>query len=167
MPAVIRQLPFFKRLGVRFGVFIFRLLILTLRVKMDDKTRAFFAQQPRRSLCLIWHNRLALALSAFIRVGKGIPLTGLVSASGDGAVLAEVMHAFGIRTVRGSSSRRAVEAAKELLTEMAAGRNAVITPDGPRGPLYQVKEGTAEIGRAHAQAVYVVGLNCQNVWQLK
>ena len=143
------------------------MIILTLRVRVTPRGREFLASRPASNLFLIWHNRLALALAAFSHVGNRILLTGLVSASGDGAILAEVMHAFDIQTVRGSSSRRAMEATRELMDVLAAGRNVVITPDGPRGPMYTVKDGTAQFGRGHTQGIYVLGLNCSSVWQLK
>ena len=127
----------------------------------------YLSGNPRGTLILVWHNRLALALAALWRVGKKIPLTGLVSASGDGAVLAEVMGAFGVNTVRGSSSRRAVEATRELLAALQAGRNGVITPDGPRGPVYTVKEGVVELANAHARGLYVVGLNSSDCWKMR
>jgi hypothetical protein len=167
VPAAVRQLSFFSRLGIRIAVFFFRLIILTLRLRVTPRGREFLAAQPASSLFLIWHNRLALALAAFARLGEEIPLTGLVSASGDGAILAEVMHAFNIQTVRGSSSRRAMEATRELIAVLAAGRNVVITPDGPRGPMYTIKEGTAQVGREHAQGIYVLAFNCTRAWQLK
>lgn len=144
----------------------FRLLILTLRIRLTPAMRQFLAEQPQSCLILLWHNRLSFALATFARVGKGIPLTGLVSASADGAILAEIMHAFGIQTARGSSSRRAAPATRELLAALEAGRNVVITPDGPRGPVYTVKAAAAELGSAHARAIYVVGLNCDRTLRL-
>jgi lysophospholipid acyltransferase (LPLAT)-like uncharacterized protein len=146
---------------------LFRVLIWTLRIRLSDRTRAFVAENPTSNLILIWHNRLALALASFYRKGGGLPLTGLVSASGDGAILAEVMHAFGIETARGSSSRRAMEATRELFVSLDAGRNIVITPDGPRGPIYTVKSGAADIGSDHAKAVCLMSFNCKRCWRFK
>jgi lysophospholipid acyltransferase (LPLAT)-like uncharacterized protein len=149
------------------GAIFFRLIILTMRVRLTPRAQEFLSSKPKSCLVLIWHNRLSLALAGFSRKGRRIPLTGLVSASGDGAYLAEVMHAFGVQTARGSSSRRDMEATRELIAAIDAGRNIVITPDGPRGPIYTVKTGAVEVGRGHAKAICLVGLNCNRVWQLK
>jgi lysophospholipid acyltransferase (LPLAT)-like uncharacterized protein len=167
VPAAVRKLSFPKRWAIRAGTILFRLVILTLRLKVTRRGQEFLASPPASGLFLIWHNRLAFALSGFSRLGKGIPLTGLVSASNDGAILAEIMHLFHVQTVRGSSSRRAMEATRELIAVLAAGRNVVITPDGPRGPVYTVKDGAAQIGRDHATAIYVFGFNCKEVWTIK
>jgi len=165
--AAVRKLSFFSRWWLRTGTILFRLVILTLRLRVTPRGWEFLDSNPTSNLFLIWHNRLAFALAGFFRLGRKIPLTGLVSASNDGAILAEIMHTFKIQTVRGSSSRRAMQATRELIAVLEAGRNVVITPDGPRGPVYTVKEGTAQIGREHAKAVYLFSFNCQRVWRIK
>ena len=165
MPPAIRQLTFLQKLGLSCGIFVFRILSLTLRVKFSPAMRGVLGNSPRQHLFLLWHNRLALALIAFSKIKTPLPLTGLVSASGDGAMLAYLMRAFGIRTARGSSSRRSVEGARELLQALDDERNIVIPPDGPRGPRYQVKEGSAAIAADYAKGVFVVGLVCSRFWQ--
>ncbi|MGZ4986124.1 MAG: DUF374 domain-containing protein, partial [Chthoniobacterales bacterium] len=52
-----------------------------------------------------------------------------------------LVERFGHSTVRGSSSRKGVIALRQLVDELAAGTNVLITPDGPRGPLYEVNQG--------------------------
>jgi lysophospholipid acyltransferase (LPLAT)-like uncharacterized protein len=163
----IRKLPFFKYLGVMIGVFVFRLLILTLRVRATPRAKALLGGTPRATLLLLWHNRLALALVTAQKKFRRLNLTALVSASHDGAALALIMKSFRIRTARGSSSRRAVEATRELISALAQGRNVAITPDGPRGPVYQVKAGTAELAASHTSSVYIVGLKASRFWQLR
>ena len=163
--AIIRQLNFLQRLGLSCGIFLFRLLALTIRVKFSPAMRQVLDSGPQRHLFLLWHNRLALALITFSKIKTPLPLTGLVSTSGDGAILAYLMRAFGIRTARGSSSRRSVEGTLELFQALSDERNIVITPDGPRGPRYQVKEGTVTIARDHASGTLVLGLTCSRFWQ--
>jgi lysophospholipid acyltransferase (LPLAT)-like uncharacterized protein len=163
----VNKLSFWKRIGVRVLAMGYRLAIRTIRIRMTDRTRAFLAEQPRGALFLFWHNRLLLAVAGFWKYGKSIPLTVLTSASKDGAIVEVAVEVFGIETVRGSSSRRAFEATRELFAAMGEGRNLVITPDGPRGPIYTVKMGTAQIATSHAPAIYLFGFNVDRCWQLK
>jgi lysophospholipid acyltransferase (LPLAT)-like uncharacterized protein len=157
-----------NRVIIRAGVFFFWFINLTLRVRISARARGLMAlQSPTSSLFLVWHNRTLLAFSGFCRFGNNIPLTVLVSASGDGAFVAEVIHAFGLQSARGSSSRRAFEATRELISALEAGRNILITPDGPRGPIYTVKPGAADVGRGYARAIYLLGFNCSSAWHLK
>jgi lysophospholipid acyltransferase (LPLAT)-like uncharacterized protein len=165
--ATVNHLSFPKRIAVVSIAFAFRLIIWSLRVRITQRARDLIASRPTSSLIFMWHNRMLLGLCAFQRVGRSVPLTVLVSASRDGAIVAAVLRAFGMQSVRGSSSRRAVAATRELLQRIGAGRNVIITPDGPRGPIYSVKQGTADLTRRHAPAIYILGLKCSGVWQLK
>lgn len=151
-------------MGISIGIFFFRLLALTIKVRLTPATHEIVLSNPRAHLLLLWHNRLALALIAFARVKNKLPLTGLVSASRDGAALALIMRSFAIQTARGSSSRRASEATRELLAALKDGRNIVITPDGPRGPIYSMKEGTATIAANHASGTLILGLSVSASW---
>lgn len=163
----VGSLPLAKRILISIGILWVRLLGWTIRVELSPRAMALLKERPSGTLFLLWHNRLALALIAFSRYGRHLPLTGLVSSSRDGAILAQVMHAFGIETVRGSSSRRAVEATRELFAALQKGRNIVITPDGPRGPCYKMKEGTSQIAQAHASATYLLGLHVSSSWKAR
>ena len=166
MPASVKNLPLPKRLGIQAGLWLFRLITATLKVRISPSFKEFANAKPHSAVVLLWHNRLALALATFRRVCPHLKLTALVSASGDGAALSTVMDWLGIATVRGSSSRRAVEATRELLEVLQAGSNVVITPDGPRGPVYVLKEGAAELARTQTPVTYLVGFRCSRAWTL-
>ena len=74
-----------------------------------------------------WHQRQVL----FTYTHRSRDISVLVSRSRDGEVIAETMRLSGIPAVRGSSSRGAASAARELLDVLAQRRMAAITPDGP------------------------------------
>jgi lysophospholipid acyltransferase (LPLAT)-like uncharacterized protein len=78
----------------------------------------------------------------------------LVSASRDGEKLAHILAAFGLRCVRGSTSRRGQQALVELTRLAQDGYLVGITPDGPRGPKYRVQEGV--ISLAHVSGAMVL-----------
>ena len=68
-------------------------------------------------------------------------LVGLISASHDGGVLARTLRYFNVEAVRGSSSRRGAQALLELTSWTERGYAIAITPDGPRGPRYEIRDG--------------------------
>jgi lysophospholipid acyltransferase (LPLAT)-like uncharacterized protein len=74
-------------------------------------------------------------------------LAALVSASKDGGFLAAILERFGVQPVRGSSSRRGAQALLELTSWADRGYNLAITPDGPRGPRYQVQPGAISLAQ--------------------
>ncbi|MEO7932082.1 MAG: lysophospholipid acyltransferase family protein [Chthoniobacterales bacterium] len=129
-----------KRVAGFIASFI-RLLALTIRVKIEDPN-GFLAGPPSGpAICIVWHNRiLGLVIAGFPRTGL-VPMTVLTSPSRDGELLAQVMHQFGLQSVRGSSKKRGAAALLELREHFRAGRTLIITPDGPRGPIYTLSPG--------------------------
>jgi len=123
-------------------VLILRILMLTLQVRLDDRAGFTRGVHPRGYVFVCWHNRIIGMLAAFRKFyGKRKGAVVLTSASGEGTVLAQIVAAFGIGAVRGSSSRNGMEAARELTKTLRSGKDVVITPDGPRGPRYKLGPG--------------------------
>ena len=91
----------------------------------------------------------------------------LISRHGDGRIIAAVMHALGIGSVAGSSSRGAVEASRELLLRIKAGDHISITPDGPRGPALLAKPGAIKIAAASGAPIIPLALGADRVWTFK
>jgi len=131
---------------------------------------ALLAQPSREPVIFsIWHNRLAAALIFNQRCGKryvgGKPMAAMVSASRDGGFLARVLELFGIEPVRGSSSRRGPQALREFATMAERGFDLVITPDGPRGPCYQVQDGVVHTAQLTGLAVVPVSFHLN--WKVR
>jgi lysophospholipid acyltransferase (LPLAT)-like uncharacterized protein len=98
-----------------------------------------------------WHNRLAFSVllyREFARHHNFSPkLAAIVSASKDGGVVARILEHFGVQPVRGSSSRRGAQALLELTSWLERGYDVAITPDGPRGPCYEVQHGAISLAQ--------------------
>ncbi len=92
-------------------------------------------------IAALWHNRLLLISFALKKFLPQRPGAGLVSASRDGDLVADLTQRFGFEVVRGSSSRLGASAILELSNVLATGRDILITPDGPRGPAYELGPG--------------------------
>lgn len=71
----------------------------------------------------------------------------LISASNDGEIVAKAAESMGIMSIRGSSKRRGVAASLELIEKIKEGNYAAIMVDGPRGPVYKVKDGIINIAK--------------------
>jgi hypothetical protein len=132
-----------KRLGARLVVALLRLSIKTWRRVWLDT--AVYPESAGPVIFCVWHNRLPLALASYdASIRARWPADGLsamISASRDGSFLSAVAEAFGVKPIRGSSSRRGPQALLEATTWMEKNYSIVITPDGPRGPMYHVHEG--------------------------
>ena len=91
----------------------------------------------------------------------------LISASRDGDLLADLVRRFGFDVVRGSSSRRGAAAMLQLADVIRRGRDAVITPDGPRGPAYQIGGGIVFLAQKSGAAVVPIHMEYESCWRLK
>jgi len=122
----------------------------TLRREWRDRS-GLLAGTTQPVIFCVWHNRLALSLliqrDYVQKLQPARRLAAIVSASGDGAMVARVLEHFDALPVRGSSSRRGPQALLELTRVAAQGRDLAITPDGPRGPRYVVQEGVIAIAQ--------------------
>ena len=72
----------------------------------------------------------------------------MVSSSADGEIISQAANAVGIKTVRGSVSRRGVHASLELIKAIKEEDYCgIITIDGPKGPNRVVKKGIIELAK--------------------
>lgn len=71
----------------------------------------------------------------------------LVSKSKDGELLTALLKKWGFNVYRGSSSSGGKLAVKEIIASVDNGNSVVITPDGPRGPLHEIKNGALIISK--------------------
>jgi len=132
-----------ERLLALTGAAILRALFATLRIRFEDLAGILAEQSPNPSLLCFWHNRILGITFAFDRLypKNRLGVTVLTSPSRDGEILAQLVAAFGMGSVRGSSSRRGSRALLELVRLIRIGRDIAITPDGPRGPKYSLGPG--------------------------
>ncbi len=124
---------------------LIRCLAATIRFELDDGSCQLKDAMRGRTIFSIWHNRLALSLMMYrryvVRFARERRLAAMVSASRDGGLLARVLEHFRVEPVRGSSSRRGPQALREMISWAERGYDLALTPDGPRGPCYQVQDG--------------------------
>lgn len=98
-------------------------------LEMDKKGQNF--------IYAIWHNQQAFLLYPF----RGTKVCSLISLSKDGEYIARVLPKFGMKAVRGSTSKGGFSALRALIDISQAGYHPMLTPDGPRGPVYKAQPG--------------------------
>jgi lysophospholipid acyltransferase (LPLAT)-like uncharacterized protein len=107
-----------------------------------------------------WHNRQIgiLALAGLLE-----PVKVLVSRHGDGEIIARIVSRFGIGSVRGSSTRGGAEAFRQLVTQTHSSHIA-ITPDGPVGPRYRLKDGIIALAASTGRRICWVSFGVDRAW---
>jgi hypothetical protein len=158
-----------QRLGAFLLFISLRALLLTVRCRMKACSDFFSPGAPAPAIFCIWHNRLATCVKVLDQHRRphnaGAGMAALVSASKDGAFLARTLEWFGVQPVRGSSSRRGGQALLELTSWAKRGHDLTITPDGPRGPCYQVQEGIASLAQVTGLPIVPVAMNLN--WKIR
>lgn len=147
---------------------LMRLLLWTCRVQVEGVEQ--FCQLATKEKCMLalWHNRLAIAPFILNRYTPRFIYAALVSASRDGEILSTIVHSYqNGRTIRVSHQAR-YQALRTLVRHVEERKEIVIiTPDGPRGPRYEVKPGLA-LAALEAQAhIVVFNWQAKRYWQLK
>jgi len=107
-------------------------------------------------LLSFWHDQLFLIVFGYPRKGAKL----LISASKDGELLARTMKFFNHEAVRGSSSRGGRAAFKEMLELSRESVDIVLTPDGPRGPRHELKDGIIQLARLSGRPVIPMAFVC-------
>lgn len=138
----------------------------SLRFELSPDDLRNYMKKDEPVAIVLWHNRLFLAAEIVRRFRQGRPAHALVSASQDGAWLTAFFSLAGMRAVRGSSSRLGREAASALVEVLRAGYDVGITPDGPRGPCYDLKPGSVIVARRTRAPVLLVGAEFTAAWRL-
>jgi lysophospholipid acyltransferase (LPLAT)-like uncharacterized protein len=90
-----------------------------------------------------WHGRILPALFFF----RHRDIVVITSENFDGEWIAKIIHRFGYKTVRGSTSRNAARAALGAKRRMEQGAAVGITLDGPRGPARVAQPGAVWLAK--------------------
>jgi lysophospholipid acyltransferase (LPLAT)-like uncharacterized protein len=155
-----------KKYYPRLAALLIRAIASTLRVTVDD--RAGILHRPDRAPVIIafWHNRTFLMAPYYEKYCWGNTTFTFISRSRDGQFMAEVARRFGVMAVRGSSSRHGMSAALGALRKAGDEKiDLTITPDGPRGPRYEVQPGVLRLAQATGRPI--VAIDCQIKWKIE
>jgi len=106
-----------------------------------------------RLIIAFWHGRLLMMPFAY----PGTAATILISRHREGEYVTRIAKRLGFQVERGSATRGGAPAFRQLLHALRAGRNVVITPDGPKGPCRRVKSGVIELSRLSGMPICPLG----------
>jgi len=110
----------------------------TVRIRYVNKeVPDRLASEGKNFVYAFWHGRQFLLFHTHRKSGIVIP----ASESRDGEIQAGILKRFGFDVVRGSSKRKGDRALLGLLDGLRRGKNIALAVDGPRGPIYEAKQG--------------------------
>ena len=134
--------PWWLPLAAILGAGLVRALAATWRYSVADAPEyAAGLQRGERFIYAFWHSGLLPLAVLHRHEGAAV----LVSRHRDGELISRVLERLGYVTARGSSTRGGEAGVRGLLAWAVQGRHLAITPDGPRGPAEQVKDGAVYV----------------------
>jgi len=131
------------------------------RVGGHERYDAVVAGGRQPILCL-WHGRI-MAGTVFLK-RRGVVV--ITSQNFDGEWIARIIERFGFGTARGSSSRNAAGALKQMMRELRAGHPTAFTVDGPRGPSGVAKAGAVWLAMASGCPLLPFHIESDRHWTL-
>ena len=117
----------------------------------------------RPILICCWHGRLLFPVFRWRREGTHA-LAGLHM---DAEIISKIATKLGWRMLRGSSSIGGEKAYKQLLETLEKGGKVFITPDGPRGPEHELKEGTVKSAKRTNALLVPLSGQASRRWEIR
>ena len=141
------------------------LLRHVMRTEIIDPYGVIAAKSPP-AITVTWHNRLLFFPAMFAKWEREHTVA-VISASRDGQYIADLVKQFGIESVRGSSSRKAVQVLHGAMRTILRRKKYVsFTPDGPRGPKYVMSRGPIHLASETGVKILPISVNYSSYWEL-
>lgn len=145
-----------------------KLILKTCRFQVEGLDKFVEAASKNRCIVMFWHNQLAITPEIFSQYAPQFNYTAFVSKSRDGEVADVLANSYKIgSTIRVPHNNKS-QALHQLIDHLKYGKRViVITPDGPRGPIYQVKPGIAVAAKEAKASVVPLKWSANRYWEFK
>lgn len=152
----------FKSVGLLGRGLIGTYFALVRCVREGSENYLQFRDAGEPVVFVFWHGQL-LSLVHYHR-HEGIVV--LTSEHKDGEYITRVIRRHGFGAVRGSSTRGGARAVRRLVREAQAGKDLAFTPDGPRGPRHEFKQGAVITAQLSGLPIIPLGVGAEDPWYL-
>ena len=158
----------FKRLEVALiaaaGYPLVALLGRTLRWRVEGLEHLeAIRSSGRQPIMVFWHGRILPATYYFRHRG----IVVMSSLNFDAEWTGRIIQRFGYLRVRGSTSRGAARALRQFVREMAGGRPAGFTLDGPRGPAGVAQPGAVWLAKVTGNPLLPFHIEAARHWTVR
>ncbi len=122
-----------------------KLVFLSISWKCEDPlTKKIIFKKKKSYIFCCWHNKLFVG-PYFLPLHFGI--NALQSSHSDGMMTAILFNLMKINIIFGSSMKGGTEAFIKMIKSIKKNECIAITPDGPKGPKYKVKDGIIKLAQ--------------------
>lgn len=140
------------------------LLCKTLRIKFINRNIVEQLEKENKPYVIaFWHGTMLLPW--FINRNKNF--AALTSQSKDGELLARILKYWNYTVVRGSSHKGGNIALGIMVDYAKNNMSVAVTPDGPRGPAFQMKAGAVVAAKKSSVPLVLLGIGYKKKRVLK
>ncbi|MEP7244675.1 MAG: lysophospholipid acyltransferase family protein [Gammaproteobacteria bacterium] len=159
-------------LAVPLGLGVIRFWWLTCRVvRVEGAEHLDAALAKAKSLVpCFWHQHQLFCGKYLIdqQRSRGLEVGWLISPSVDGELGAMMVRRFGGYVIRGSSTNTGARALRDYYEALVKEDvSPVITPDGPRGPVFEFKAGAILLAQMSGRPVLPMAYAASRAWLIK
>lgn len=155
---------FRARLLSFIGSIVLSMWSRTVRIQFVNKSIPDrLASEGKNVIYAFWHGRQFLLFHSHRNTGIVIP----ASESRDGEIQARILKYFGFDVVRGSSKRKGDRALLGLVDALRKGKSLALAVDGPRGPIYEAKQGVTYMAGKLNKPIVPVMTGAKRFWLLE
>lgn len=145
-----------------------RLIVMTCRFEIKGSNNLIDAIRSGPTIIVLWHNRIALLGPVLLKIAPNYIYTAFVSNSRDGNLVADYITSYpqgrAIR-VRHNAKEHAL---KTLIERLRTTKEIpLVTPDGPRGPVYVAKPGLMFVVKETQAQLIPFSWESSSYWELK
>ncbi len=115
----------------------------------------------------MWHGELLMQPLNYRHFKPNGNIKVIVSHHRDGETIRKVVDYLGVGAISGSSSKGGAKALIQAIKTIKDGMDVAITPDGPRGPIYEVADGIVAISQKTNAKILTCSIQASRYWQLK
>ncbi len=150
------------------GKYSMKLVLSTCKIKIQGLERFKGHAAQGRCILLIWHNRIALTCEFFKHFAPEISYAAFLSKSRDGEPIARIIQSYpNASSIRVAHDTRHTALHAVIARLKSTSELMIITPDGPRGPRYKVKEGVVLAAKAAAAQIIPYTWEANRYWEFK
>lgn len=150
-----------RNFGVPVVTILFKGIFRTVSISSNNPTLLKKLSRAKEgAIFAFWHSDLIMIAHAGQHLGFTRKDTYFLSStSRDGELLSRVAAHFGVKSVKGSSTRGGARGLLDLKGKVSNGANVAIAVDGPLGPPLKAKSGVILLAKSTSIPVYPVAFH--------
>ncbi len=152
---------------VKITAFVVYLMMRFLWVSARKKYHYLTPIEESQSMGVCWHSELLMSTQMYRKIRPRHSTSAIISLHKDGELVARIMSYFSIKPLRGSSRKGAHRVLLQAMRVLEQGEEVLVTPDGPRGPRYQMSDGILSLAMKSDLPIVIINYLPSSYWQLK